>query len=139
MVFYSESTEETEKIATELAKKTPPQCTFCLSGDLGAGKTAFTRGLAKGYGYDMRVSSPTFTIMNIYEGSVPVYHFDLYRLGDIDELYDLGFEPLKSSITVVEWYKGYEEFFEGDNIIYVKIERVGFDDKRKIEISESEK
>lgn len=136
MIFYSENVEETEKIAFDLAKKTAPPCTFCLSGDLGAGKTAFTRGLAKGYGYDARVSSPTFTIMNIYEGNVPIYHFDLYRLGDIDELYDLGFEPQMASVTVAEWYEGYEEFFEGDNILYVKIERIGFDDKRKIEISE---
>ncbi len=136
MTFYSENVEGTEKIAFDLAKKTAPPCTFCLSGDLGAGKTAFTRGLAKGYGYDARVSSPTFTIMNIYEGEVPIYHFDLYRLGDIDELYDLGFEPQKTSVTVAEWYEGYEEFFEGDNILYVKIERIDFDDKRKIEISE---
>ena len=139
MVFYSESAEETEKIAYDLAKNTCIPATFCLKGDLGAGKTAFTRGLAKGFGYDARVSSPTFTIMNVYEGEVPIYHFDLYRLSDVEELYDLGFEPEKKSVTVAEWYEGYEEFFEGDNILYVKIERIGFEDKRKIEISESVK
>lgn len=134
MVFYSESVEETEKIAADLAAKLTPPKTFCLSGDLGAGKTAFTRGLAKGYGFDARVSSPTFTIMNIYEGEVPIYHFDLYRLGDIEELYDLGFEPSGKYVTVAEWYEGYEEFFEGEDIVYVKIEREGFEDKRKIEV-----
>ena len=139
MVFYSESPEETEKIAYDLAKKVNIPITFCLKGDLGSGKTAFTRGLSKGFGYDARVSSPTFTIMNVYEGDVPIYHFDLYRLSDIDELYDLGFEPEKKSVTVAEWYEGYEEFFEGDNILYVNIERIGFEDKRKIEISESVK
>ncbi len=139
MVFYSESPRETEKIAYDLAKKVTVPVTFCLKGDLGAGKTAFTRGLAKGFGYDARVSSPTFTIMNVYEGEVPIYHFDLYRLSDIEELYDLGFEPAKKSVTVAEWYEGYEEFFEGDNILYVNIERIDFEDKRKIEISESVK
>ncbi len=134
MVFYSESVLETEKIAADLAAQFAPPKTFCLSGDLGAGKTAFTRGLAKGYGFDARVSSPTFTIMNIYEGEIPIYHFDLYRLGDIDELYDLGFEPSGKYVTVAEWYEGYEEFFEGEDIVYVKIERVGFEDKRKIEV-----
>jgi tRNA A37 threonylcarbamoyladenosine biosynthesis protein TsaE len=58
----------------------------------------------------------------------------LYRLGDIEELYDLGFEPSGKHITVAEWYEGYEEFFEGDDIVYVKIERDGFEDKRKIEV-----
>ena len=134
MIYFSENVEETEKIAFDLAKELPPSKTFCLSGDLGAGKTAFTRGIAKGYGYDARVSSPTFTIMNIYEGEIPIYHFDLYRLSDIEELYDLGFEPSGKHITVAEWYEGYEEFFEGDDIVYVKIERDGFEDKRKIEV-----
>ena len=136
MIYYSESVLETEKIAFEIAKKLTPPKTFCLSGDLGAGKTAFTRGLAKGYGYDARVSSPTFTIMNIYEGEIPIYHFDLYRLGDIEEVYDLGFEPEAKSVTVAEWYEDFKEFFEGDDTVYVKIERVGFEDKRKIVIGE---
>ena len=134
MTYFSESAEETEKIAFEIAKKLAPPKTFCLSGDLGAGKTAFTRGLSKGYGYDARVSSPTFTIMNIYEGDIPVYHFDLYRLGDIEEIYDLGFEPEEKSVTVVEWYENFKEFFEGDDTVFVKIDREGFEDKRKIEI-----
>jgi len=135
MIYYSESAEETERIAFDIAKKLQPPKTFCLSGDLGAGKTAFTRGLAKGYGYDARVSSPTFTIMNIYEGEIPVYHFDLYRLGDIEELYDLGFEPQEKSVTVVEWYEDFKEYFEGADTVYVKIEREGFEDKRKIEVA----
>lgn len=134
MIYYSSSVEETEKIAYDIARECEIPKTFLLSGDLGAGKTAFTRGLSKGFGYDARVSSPTFTIMNIYDGKVPIYHFDLYRLGDIEELYDLGFEPSGKYVTVAEWYEGYEEFFEGESVIYVKIERDGFEDKRKIEV-----
>jgi len=134
MEFISKNVNETESIAAELAKKLVPPCTFCLSGDLGAGKTAFTRGLAKGYGYDDRVSSPTFTLMNIYEADVPVYHFDLYRLSDMDELYDLGFDPSEKSVTVVEWYENFKEYFEGSDTVYVTIERID-DNERKISLN----
>ena len=134
MEFISNNVAETEQIAEKIAKEMPSPKTFCLSGDLGAGKTAFTRGLAKGYGYDDRVSSPTFTLMNIYEADVPVYHFDLYRLSDMDELYDIGFDPAEKSVTVVEWYENFKEYFEGSDTVYVNITRIS-DDVRKITIS----
>lgn len=137
MVYTSSSTEQTEKIAEELAKATPVPCTFCLSGELGAGKTAFARGLARGYGCKGRVTSPTFTLLNIYEGSVPVYHFDLYRLHDEDELFDIGFEPsTPEAVTVVEWFEPFHRLFRGSPCLFVTIEGSG-DDPRRIVIERS--
>ena len=136
MIYTSKSAEETEKIAEALAKQYPPPHTFCLSGELGAGKTAFTRGLAKGYGFDGRVSSPTFTIMNIYEGAIPVYHYDLYRINDEDELFDIGFEPSsEGGITVVEWYDMFKHLFESENVSFVCVSRGEDDCDRIIEIN----
>ena len=136
-VFNSKSVSDTERFAEELATKHTPPHTFCLSGDLGAGKTAFTRGLAKGYGYVGRVISPTFTIMNIYEGDINIFHYDLYRISDEDELFDAGFEmPEGKSVAVLEWYDNFAYLFEGENATFVKITRVG-DDERTIEVKES--
>ena len=102
--FLSHSTQETEAFAANFAKGLTPPKTICLSGDLGAGKTAFTRGLAKGLGSTDMVSSPTFTIMHQYDGKYPLYHFDLYRIQEEDELYDIGFEEfLAEGIAVIEW------------------------------------
>ena len=135
-IYNSKSVSDTERFAEELAKKYPPPHTFCLSGDLGAGKTAFTRGLAKGYGYEGRVISPTFTIMNIYEGDIDIYHYDLYRISDEDELFDAGFEtPCGKSVAVLEWYDNFAYLFKGDNITFVKIMRVS-DNERDIEVSD---
>ena len=102
--FLSHSTEETEAFAANFAKGLTPPKAICLSGDLGVGKTAFTRGLAKGLGSTDMVSSPTFTIMHQYDGKYPLYHFDLYRIQEEDELYDIGFEEfLAEGIAVIEW------------------------------------
>ena len=137
ITYNSKSVSDTESFAEKLAKKYPPPHTFCLSGDLGAGKTAFTRGLAKGYGHKGRVISPTFTIMNIYEGDINIYHYDLYRISDEDELFDAGFEfPEGKSVAVLEWYDNFAYLFEGGNITFVKITRVS-DDERDIEVRDS--
>lgn len=134
--YNSESVSDTENFANELAKKYPPPHTFCLSGDLGAGKTAFTRGLAKGYGYEGRVTSPTFTIMNIYEGKTNIYHYDLYRITDENELYDIGFElPEGNSVAVLEWYDNFAYLFKGKKVTFIKITRTG-DNERNIEVVE---
>ncbi len=98
------SVEETEQFGEMLAKKYPAPHIFCLTGDLGAGKTAMTRGIARGYGFSGRVSSPTFTIMHIYEGVETVHHFDLYRIEDEEELDAIGFDGfLREGISVIEW------------------------------------
>ena len=105
-VYSSNSYEETRKIACEFAKNLKPGTVLTLDGDLGAGKTAFTGGLAMGLGIETYVTSPTFTIVNEYRGgSVPLFHFDVYRLESMDDLYDIGWEDYVSQggICVVEW------------------------------------
>ena len=139
MIYKTHNTDETIELAAKLANEYPVPHTFCLKGDLGAGKTAFTRGLAKGYGYDGRVSSPTFTIMNIYECvNTERHHYDLYRIADEDELYEIGFEAQEDNcITVVEWYDDYVHLFPKEGTTFVNIMRVDSnDDYRQIEVSE---
>lgn len=134
MEYKTKSTGETEAVAQKLAKAFPPPHTFCLKGDLGAGKTAFTRGLARGYGYDGRVSSPTFTIMNIYEcGGFSINHYDLYRISDEDELKEIGFDAqAKDCITVVEWFDGFVHLFPAENTTVVTISRTEEDENFRI-------
>ena len=105
MDYLSHSTEETEEIGRRLAASLHPGDIVAYFGDLGAGKTAFTRGLARGLGCTGRVSSPTFTIVNEYEGDIPLFHFDLYRLGDEEELLDIGWEDYlaRGGVCAVEW------------------------------------
>ena len=104
MEFLSHSTEETEALGTELARSLRRGDVIAYLGDLGAGKTAFTRGLARGLGCTGRVTSPTFTIVNEYEGPIPLFHFDMYRLGDADELFDIGWDEYltRGGICAVE-------------------------------------
>ena len=105
MVYKSNSAKETENIAKSFAKALKSGDVICLSGDLGAGKTAFAAGLAKGLGVNEYVSSPTFTILNCYDGDLPLYHFDVYRISESEELIDIGFDEYISGdgISVVEW------------------------------------
>ena len=92
MEYLSHSPEETERIGEELGRTLHPGCVVAFRGGLGMGKTAFTRGLARGLGCRGRVTSPTFTIVNEYSGDIPLFHFDMYRLGGEDELFDIGWE-----------------------------------------------
>ena len=93
MEFLTRSEEETEALGRRLGEKLMPGSLVAYTGDLGAGKTAFTRGLARGLGVTERVTSPTFNIVNEYEGGrLPLFHFDLYRLGGEEELFDIGVE-----------------------------------------------
>lgn len=105
MIYTSNSTKETENIAKAFAKNLRAGDVLCFYGDLGAGKTAFCRGLAKGLGICDYIQSPTFTIVNCYDGDIPLYHFDVYRVSDIDEMYEIGYEEYVYSggITVIEW------------------------------------
>ncbi|MCR5584933.1 MAG: tRNA (adenosine(37)-N6)-threonylcarbamoyltransferase complex ATPase subunit type 1 TsaE [Lachnospiraceae bacterium] len=104
--FSSGSPEETSKIAYDMAMNSKPGDIICLSGDLGVGKTVFTKGFAKGLGIDEPVVSPTFTIVQVYEsGRMPLYHFDVYRIDDIDEMDEIGYEDcfFGQGVSLVEW------------------------------------
>ncbi len=117
--FLSSSPEETEAIGARLARVLSPGDVVAFSGDLGAGKTAFVRGLARGLEISGRVTSPTFTIVNEYEGGrLPLFHFDLYRLGSADELFDIGWEDYlaRGGVCAVEWSERMEELLEPDAI-----------------------
>ena len=104
-------------------------------GDLGAGKTAFTRGLARGLGCTEQVTSPTYTIVNEYlSGRCPLFHFDMYRLGSADDLFDIGWEDYldRGGVCAVEWSENVEEALE--NAVFVTIEKLG-DDTRRITVT----
>ena len=107
IIHESFSAEETARIATEFGRVTAPGDIICLSGPLGAGKTVFAQGFARGLGYAGRVTSPTFTIMQIYEGGrLPLYHFDLYRLeGGASDLEGIGYEDyfFSGGVCLIEW------------------------------------
>ena len=105
MQFISNCPDDTKKIAADMALKLKSGDVLCLYGDLGAGKTAFVQGLAKGLGIDEHITSPTFTIVKEYEGRLPLYHFDVYRISDSDEMYEVGFDEYVygEGVSVIEW------------------------------------
>ena len=105
MIYKSNSPKETQNIAKAFAKTLKKGDVICLSGDLGTGKTAFVQGLAKGLEITDCVNSPTFTIVNCYEGKFPVYHFDVYRISDPDEMYEIGYEEYVygEGVCIIEW------------------------------------
>ncbi len=119
-VYDSYSYEDTARIAAEFAAVLKGGEFIAMYGDLGAGKTAFVQGLAKALGITRHVTSPTFTIVNEYEGRLPLYHFDVYRIASPDEMYEIGYEDyIKSDgVCVVEWAELIEELFPED---YIKL------------------
>ena len=130
------SPEETEQVGERLAAYLTPGRVVAFTGDLGAGKTAFVRGMARGLGIMGRVTSPTFTIVNEYAGGrLPLFHFDLYRLGNSDELFDIGWEDYlrRGGVCAVEWSENAEELAESD-WIRVDLRRGDTDDQRLITI-----
>ncbi len=138
MKFISRSEEETERFASEVAEKFKKSPTFLLFGNLGAGKTAFTRGLAKGYGSEGRVSSPTFTLVHEYHGEKDIYHFDLYRLESEEELFDIGFEDYfkEGTVRVIEWPDNFLSSMPQD-AVRVKISYGEDENSRIIEVDEA--
>ena len=124
MQFLSHSTQETEAIGEELAQKLRGGDVLAFTGSLGMGKTAFTRGLARGLGCRGRVTSPTFTIVNEYEGRTPLFHFDMYRLGSSDELFDIGWDDYlaRGGVCAVEWSERVSDALPEDTI-FVDIAR----------------
>lgn len=127
MRIMTRSPEETEEFARQLAQSLRPGTFLSLTGDLGAGKTVFTRGLARGLGIEKDVPSPTFTLMRQYlEGRLPLYHFDVYRLTDEDELDDAGFfdASMADGVVVCEWADLFEDALPKDRID-VRLENAG--------------
>ena len=134
--YISKSELDTEQIGAEFSSKLPGGSVVAMYGDLGAGKTAFVRGMARGMGIDAHVNSPTFTIVNEYPGKngCDLIHFDMYRLSSSDELFDIGWEDYisRGAICAVEWSENVEDAFSGDETT-VTIEKLG-DCERKITI-----
>ena len=139
MTVISKSETETEAAGERFARTLRPGAVVALYGGLGAGKTAFVRGMARGLGLTARVSSPTFTIVNEYPGQRELYHFDMYRLGSAEELFDIGWEDYlrRGGVCAVEWSENVADAFEGDEIT-VRIEKTG-DSERVITIEEAPK
>ena len=136
MEYLSNSAQETEALGEQLAAVLRPGDVVAYTGDLGAGKTAFTRGLARGLGVPDRVTSPTFTIVNEYEGGrLPLFHFDLYRMESPEELFDIGWEDYlaRGGVCAVEWSEHAEGAFE-EEPIWVDIRRGADDGQRVITI-----
>ena len=136
MVVTTASAAETEALGERLAAHLTGGEVIAFTGDLGAGKTAFTRGLARGLGITERVTSPTFTIVNEYEGGrLPLFHFDMYRLHSAEELFDIGWEDFLSrgGICAVEWSENIQEALE-PGTVYVDIRRGQGEQERIISI-----
>lgn len=134
MEYITNSPEETEKIGEKLAETLTPGTVIAYLGDLGAGKTAFTRGLARGLGCRELVTSPTYTIVNEYLGGrLPLFHFDMYRLRSSDDLWDIGWEDYleRGGVCAVEWSENVADAMEEP--ITITIEKLG-ETRRKITI-----
>ncbi len=131
MQFITHSAEETEALGERLAQTLTGGEVVAYFGELGAGKTAFTRGLARGLGISMRVTSPTYTIVNEYSGGrLPLFHFDMYRLGSSEELFDIGWEDYlaRGGVCAVEWSENVTDALDG--AITVRIEKTAADERR---------
>ena len=135
MVIGTRSPEETFRLGRKLGEAARPGQVFTLTGDLGTGKTVFTQGFAKGLGIEEPVNSPTFTIVQVYdEGRLPLYHFDVYRIGDVEEMEEVGFEDyvMGDGVSLIEWAELISEILP-EKRTAVRIEKdleQGFDYRR---------
>ena len=139
MVYRTENTAQTEALGQQLGRTLAPGSVVAFRGGLGMGKTAFTRGLARGLGCDEMVTSPTYTIVNEYLGGrLPLFHFDMYRLRSADDLWDIGWEDYldRGGVCAVEWSENVAEAME--EAITVTIEKLG-ENTRRITIEGGEK
>ncbi|MEE1224643.1 MAG: tRNA (adenosine(37)-N6)-threonylcarbamoyltransferase complex ATPase subunit type 1 TsaE [Clostridia bacterium] len=135
MEYISNSCEETEKIAYDFSKKLQSGDVVCMYGDMGVGKTAFVHGLAKGLGINEPITSPTFTIVNEYYGKFTLYHFDVYRIDDPDEMYEIGYDEYidGDGVCVIEWPQLIDEILpEKRYNIHISKNYDEHDDYRKI-------
>ncbi len=140
MIYETHSPEETLRLGKELGRNAKPGDVYTLKGDLGVGKTVLTQGIAKGLGILEPVSSPTFTIVQEYEeGRIPFYHFDVYRISDLSEMDEIGYEDYfyGNGLTMIEWAELIEELLPGNRkaIVIEKDLEKGFD-YRKITIED---
>lgn len=140
IVIESFSTEETHALGVKMGQQAQPGDVYTLVGDLGVGKTVLTQGIAEGLGIDEAICSPTFTIVQVYEeGRMPFYHFDVYRIGDIEEMDEIGYEDYfyGEGLTMIEWANLIEEILpeKRKEITIEKNLEKGFD-YRKITIKE---
>ncbi|MCL2171947.1 MAG: tRNA (adenosine(37)-N6)-threonylcarbamoyltransferase complex ATPase subunit type 1 TsaE [Defluviitaleaceae bacterium] len=136
MEYKTESVEQTEDFGAQMAARARAGDVFCLAGEMGAGKTAFARGFARGLGCADAASSPTFAIINEYPGgSLPLYHFDVYRIENILEMEDTGYEEYfyGGGVCLIEWADLISDIIP-DNAVWVRIRRVG-DNERVFELS----
>lgn len=142
-VFEVNSAEETLKLGVEFANNAKPGTVIALIGDLGVGKTVFTKGIAKGLGITDNVTSPTFTILeSYYGGKMPLHHFDVYRIGDVEEMEEVGFDDCVYSegITIVEWAGIIEEIIpKGTYVVNIAKDLTKGNDYRKITITKTTK
>ncbi|HIS72202.1 MAG TPA: tRNA (adenosine(37)-N6)-threonylcarbamoyltransferase complex ATPase subunit type 1 TsaE [Candidatus Scatomorpha pullicola] len=131
MEIITHSERETEDAGAAFAAEIPDGTVVAMYGELGAGKTAFVRGMARGMGLDCRVNSPTFTIVNEYLGERTLLHFDMYRLGGADELWDIGWDDYleRGAVCAVEWSENVAGAFTGDELT-VRIEKLSDTDRR---------
>ena len=142
-IIESFSAQDTFRAGEEIGKQAKPGQIYTLNGDLGVGKTVFTQGIAQGLGITEPVNSPTFTIVQVYEeGRLPLYHFDVYRIGDVEEMDEIGYEDYfyGEGVCLIEWAEQIQEILP-DNIMSVTIDKdleKGFD-YRKITIEGEEK
>ena len=140
MVYETNAPEETFTLAKQLGEAAEPGMVFTLTGDLGVGKTVFAQGLAEGLGITEPINSPTFTIIQVYdEGRLPFYHFDVYRIGDVEEMDEIGYEDYfyGEGICLIEWSERIREILP-EHPIQITIEKdleKGFD-YRKISVNE---
>lgn len=143
MIIETYGPEETKELGEKIGRQTRPGQIYTLTGDLGVGKTVFTQGLARGLGIKEPVSSPTFTIVQIYEeGRLPLYHFDVYRIGDVEEMEEIGYDDyfFGNGVCLIEWAELIQELIP-EQAIRIRIEKdspKGFD-YRKIIIEGMEK
>ena len=131
MEYITGSPEETEAVGAALGRVLTPGSVVAYRGDLGAGKTAFTRGLARGLGCTDTVTSPTYTIVNEYlSGRIPLFHFDMYRLRSSDALWDIGWEDYleRGGVCAVEWSENVADAME--NAVTVNLEKLGENTRR---------
>ena len=131
MEIITHSERETEDAGAAFAAGIPDGTVVAMYGELGAGKTAFVRGMARGMGLDCRVNSPTFTIVNEYLGERTLLHFDMYRLGGADELWDIGWDDYleRGAVCAGEWSENVAGAFTGDELT-VRIEKLSDTDRR---------
>lgn len=136
MMYLSHSEEETEQLGERLGQALSPGAVVAYTGGLGMGKTAFTRGLARGLGCTERVTSPTFTLVNEYPGRIPLFHFDVYRLSGSDTLYDIGWDDYldRGGVCAVEWSENIADALPEDTV-FVRLRRCeAHDNWREIDV-----